>query len=249
MNKKEQEIKPTDLWIGAAKAYLSTSDILLKEIQGYLDRGITLNDHAYLIIPAVFCLKQGIELYLKAILKMIKPDYNPKKDGHNIEKIFNTLFLSLRELKDDKKGKIKEIEGVLCRMKLCIIMKYFNGKYIYTSKEEMKKSGFKSILDKYNTAERYYPEKSGDYYNIPDSIIFQGRGESWEDDLILIKEAHNKVSTLKPYEGWLDVPVFIVSIEKVRKIQEDISKIDEDLYKKVIVPIRRMSEKPRKIEK
>ena len=170
-------------WLMGADMYLAASFLLSQELScsyrcpkdlGSLNDdqridkkcGFTSSNVDYeMLMPIIFNLKHGIELYLKALTMKINPQQK-YPESHDLLDILNNLIL---EIKENKGSSIlstfnKEVRG--------IIEKYYYGLYAF-SKD-------KNNPDKNNEAERY-PEhcncncyKANNLYDIDFSILLKG---------------------------------------------------------------------------
>jgi len=112
-------------------------------------------EYPNMIVPIIYNLKHGIELYLKGVGAILDQEYNQIHDIDLILKVFN------KKIKDALLEKDLKVEfGKIINSELKpIIKKYYYGKYI---------SNIDYKLDKMNFSERY-PQNDG--YKIPDSIL------------------------------------------------------------------------------
>ena len=104
---------------------------------------------SYLIIPIVYNLKHGVELYLKGIGNIWDQDY---KHSHDLIFLLNFLIKKLSQ-----NTKFKDVAGILDLELRPLVEKYYFGLYIPINKH-------KRLPDIQNEAERYPESKS---YPIP----------------------------------------------------------------------------------
>jgi len=143
-------------------------------------------EYSNIIIPIIYNLKHGIELYLKGIGAMLDQEYNPIHDIESILKIFNKKIEGVF-LEKGLKIKFKKIINSELNP---LIRKYYYGKYI---------PNINYRLDNMNFSERY-PQNDG--YKIPDSILvdLEKKEESNDktfyinkNDILEIKEDAEKI--------------------------------------------------------
>ena len=173
MNYKKSDSNKHYDWLMSADMYLASAIILLNELSisypspmkcfgndqriGQLCGFTSCNPDYEILMPIIFNLKHGVELFLKA-LKMvlnIEDDYLP---GHDSIDLLNDL---IRELEFQKKD--KAIIEVLNKDVRKIIEKYYYGIYAFSEN--------KSKSDKNNEAERYPEYKNCNCYEISDKDL------------------------------------------------------------------------------
>lgn len=114
------------------------------------------NSPEYLIFPAVYNLKHGLELYLKSLSRLCDKSYNQKE--HDLKKLFDELIEKLKKYNDIPNTLENSIKG--------IVEKYCKGAYTPFVFEGKKP-------DYGNQAERY-PEHNT--YCLPDNFSFDEKG-------------------------------------------------------------------------
>jgi len=155
-------------WVVGADMYLATAVILSKVMQEtyrlqtpffnniqQIDKkcGFTSANPDYeMLLPLIFNLKHGIELYLKALIMQINPRLE-YPEGHDLIDLLNCLISGVEEKKQDS-PKLELLDTNLRK----IIEKYYFGLYAF-SKVKVKP-------DKNNEAERYPEHRNGSCYKI-----------------------------------------------------------------------------------
>ncbi|MFA5248558.1 MAG: HEPN domain-containing protein [Patescibacteria group bacterium] len=141
-------------------------------------------DYEY-IIPAVFNFKQGIELYVKALVVI---NFNKYREKHDFVELFSILK---GKYKNDKKKTI--FVKKLYEETWPIIEKYYYGRYIPERKDN-------NTPDKFNEAERY-PENNKSYI-IPDCFawVTEDKVGEIEKDIIFLKEKFEQAK--RDISGW-----------------------------------------------
>ncbi len=164
MNKTKSNSSKHYNWIVSADMYLASSVLLAKELiksfpsynnifnpiqQIGKKCGFSSSNPDYeILLPIVFNLKHGVELYLKALIMNIDKDKEYPHE-HNLKKIIDSLNNKL-------KGEI-ELKNELIKL-VGIINKYYYGTYAFTKE--------KNSPDINNEAERYPELRNKDCYEI-----------------------------------------------------------------------------------
>lgn len=170
MNNKKSTKEKYGAWIMSADMYLASSFILLDELKksyrspilrmNSIQRigkkcGFTSTNHdCEIFLPAIFNLKHGVELYLKALIMQL----NSKIEypiTHDIVELLNKLIVEVRN-KDKKDDKINLLDKDVRK----IIEKYYFGNYAF--------SDTKSQNDKNNEAERFPEYQYDNCYEVKD---------------------------------------------------------------------------------
>jgi len=168
MTKTKSNVKKHYNWLMGADMYLATSCILCNEMLKSFTSPIaclnndqqidkkceftSVNPDYEMLLPAVFNLKHGIELYLKALTMTINENVE-YPEGHDILKIAKNLK---KELKAESCKK-------LLNETIPVVEKYYYGTYAFTKN--------KNCPDKKNEAERYPEYKNKSCYEICNLFI------------------------------------------------------------------------------
>lgn len=111
----------------------------------------------YLIFPAIYNLKHGLELYLKSLSRLCDDNYNHTK--HDLKELFIELTEKLKKYDDSFDNLNDPIKG--------IIEKYYNGTYVpFVFNRKKPDCG--------NQAERYPEHRT---YYLPDNFVFSDKGD------------------------------------------------------------------------
>lgn len=195
-------------WLMGADMYLATSIILCDEmLKSYISPipsfnnihqidkrcGFTsLNPDYEMIIPIIFNLKHGIELYLKALTMKIRPD-SKYSYSHDLIFLLNNLIKEIK-IKDDD-----ILSQTLDKKLRNIIKKYYFGMYIPPNKSTQP--------DVLNEAERYPSHRNINCYKIEklhDINMFNLLNKTKKDCVDLQKlfreEIWKKIIIFKKYE-------------------------------------------------
>lgn len=114
----------------------------------------------YLVLPIVYNLKHGIELYLKGLLAVFQGKYD--SGSHDLISLLNLLISEIIKKGKPSAEKIKILQSLDGEARE-IIQRYYFGCYFGENR-------YKNCPDIKNQAERYPETKSDESYDIPESL-------------------------------------------------------------------------------